>query len=388
MYDFDKKINRKGTRSIKWDLTKELFGSEDVLPMWVADMDFPSPKEVQHALVERINHGIFGYSFPSLETKQIIKSWLQKRHGWDFSPSYIEFSSGVVKALSTAIRAFTKEGDHIVIQTPVYYPFFDMITLNDRVVIENKLVLKNGQYEIDFHDLEKKLAHEKVKMILLCNPHNPSGRVWAKKELTKIGQLALKYNVMVVSDEIHSDLMLFDSTHTPFASIHKQFAENSITCIAPSKTFNLAGLQASAVIIPNPKIRQTFKECEKKQGTFTLNTLGITAMEAAYKHGEQWLNDLLEYLEENVRLVEKYISEEIPQLKIIRPQSTYLVWIDCRKLGKDEKELKSCLLKKGKLGLEMGSKYGKTGEGFVRMNIACPKDVLMDGLMRLKKSFI
>lgn len=384
MHDFDQKINRKGTRSVKWDLTKELFGSEDVLPMWVADMDFPSPKAVQQSLINRINHGIFGYTYPSMETKQIIKNWLQKRHGWDIPPAYIEFSAGVVKALSTAIRAFTTKGDHIVIQSPVYYPFFDMVTLNERIVVENELMLNNGQYKMNFSDLEEKLANEKVKMLLLCNPHNPSGRVWTKEELTKVGELALKYNVIVVSDEIHSDLMLFGSTHTPYASIDKQFADHSITCIAPSKTFNLAGLQASALVIPNHKMRKTFKDFEKKQGTFTLNTLGITAMEAAYQHGEQWLNDLLVYLEENVRLVEKFIEDEIPLLKVMRPQSTYLVWIDCRKLGKDEKELKNSLLKEGKLGLEMGSKYGKNGEGFVRMNIACSRETLKEGLKRLK----
>ncbi|MDQ0163895.1 MalY/PatB family protein [Aeribacillus alveayuensis] len=387
MDEFNYVVNRIGTSSVKWDMTKKLFGDENVLPMWVADMDFPSPKPVIDALIKRVEHGIFGYTFPSSETKRIIKKWIYKRHGWDISPSYIEFSTGVVKALSSAICAFTEEGDHIVIQPPVYYPFFDMVSLNNRVVVENRLILNNGQYEIDFQDLEQKLMDKKVKMLLLCNPQNPSGRVWTKEELTKIGELCLKYDVMVISDEIHSDLMLFDFKHTPFASIDHRFAENSITCIAPSKTFNLPGLQAAVIIIPNRNIRQTFTQFEKKQGSFSLNTLGITAMEAAYQYGEKWLENLLIYLEENVKLLEEFIQNEIPQLKVIRPQSTYLVWIDCRNLNKSEKELKDLLLNKGKLALELGSKYGKNGEGFVRMNIACPRKTLEDGLNRLKKAF-
>lgn len=386
MHDFDVVMNRKGTASVKWDLTKDFFGADDVLPMWVADMDFPSPPAVLDALTKRIEHGIFGYTFPSSQTKTIVQKWLKRRHNWHISLSSIEFSAGIVQALSTLIRVLTEERDHIVIQPPVYHPFFDMVRLNNRTVVENNLQLIDGQYEINFSHLEEVLANEKTKLMLLCNPHNPSGRVWTKEELKKIGELCLAHNVFVISDEIHSDLTLFDHKHTPFASVDERFPDFSVTCIAPSKTFNLAGLQASAVIIQNSKIRNSYKELEKKQGIFTLNTLGITAMEAAYEHGEEWLNYLLLYIEENVKYVEAFLKEELPSLRVIRPQSTYLIWIDYRDLHIEEKELVSLLVKTGKLALEMGSKYGENGKGFVRMNIAAPKEIIQEGLKRLKKA--
>lgn len=381
---FEQLVERHGTKSVKWDLKKELFGYSDVLPMWVADMDFKSPEAVITALKERVEHGVFGYTTVTDETKKAVQNWLKTRHGWEIPTSSLDFCSGVVEAISIAIRAFTNEGDRIVIQPPVYHPFFEMVQLNKRILVENELFLKDGQYHIDFQDLEQKLKDPAAKMLILCNPQNPSGRVWTKEELAKIGELCLKYDVFVLSDEIHSDMMLFGHKHTPFASIREDFAEKSITAIAPSKTFNLAGLQASAVIIPNREMKKKFKEVKRQQGHFSLNTFGIAAMEAAYQHGHKWLDELLHYLEGNVELVENFVKDEIKSLSVIRPQATYLVWIDCRSLNKTEQQIKKLLLEKGRLALEMGSKYGKAGEGFVRMNIGSPRKMVEEGLQRLK----
>ncbi|MED0701435.1 MalY/PatB family protein [Aeribacillus composti] len=384
MSDFDQVIKRKGTQSYKWDFTKELFGHEDVLPMWVADMDFKSPDAVIAALKERVEHGVYGYTGVASKTKKSVQNWLKTRHGWEISADSLDFCSGVVEAMSIAIQALTEEGDRIVIQPPVYKPFFDMVKYNKRIVVENELVLKDGRYSIDFEDLAEKLADPSVKMLILCNPQNPSGRVWTKEELAKIGELCLENGVFVFSDEIHSDILLFGNKHTPFASISESFAQNSITAIAPSKTFNLAGLQASAVIIPDRKILGEFKQVKRKQGHFSLNIFGITAMEAAYNNGHEWLDSLLLYLEENVKLVEQYIGEHLKSINVIHPDSTYLIWLDCRSLNMTEQQLKKQLLEKGKLALELGSKYGKAGEGFVRMNIGCPRQMVLDGLKRLK----
>lgn len=386
MNQFDLHVERKGTASVKWDLTKEVFGTDDLLPMWVADMDFKAPKEVMKSLQERVEHGVFGYSFPTPQTRKIVQQWIKQRHNWNVPLSSIEFSSGVVKALATTIEALTRKGDQIVIQPPVYYPFFSLVEQNERVIVENQLIYEEGQYKMDFDHLEAALKNPKTKMLLLCNPQNPGGRVWSREELKRVGDLCLEHHVYIVSDEIHSDLVLFDHIHTPLASIDERFMEISITCHAPSKTFNLAGLQASVMIIPNEEIRIKIKEVEKKQGVFTINSLGITALEAAYQFGLPWLNDLKTYLEKNVQLVEDFIESEISALSVIHPQSTYLVWIDYRMLQISEKDFEQKLINYGKLGLEMGSKYGKSGEGFVRMNIGTQQSVVRNGLERLKRA--
>ncbi|MBD1382577.1 MalY/PatB family protein [Metabacillus arenae] len=386
MSHFNTVINRKQTASVKWDLTKEIFGTDDLLPMWVADMDFPAPQEVLDALKNRLDHGIFGYTSTTIETKESICKWLKTRHGWEISEEDITYSSGVVTALSMAVQAYTEPGDKVIVQSPVYTPFFQMAKENDRIVENNQLILTNHQYEMDFEGLENILKEDKVKLLLLCNPHNPVGRVWTREELIKLGELCLKYNVVVVSDEIHSDLILFGHKHIPFASLSEEFKNNSITCIAPSKTFNLAGLQASAIIIPNDSLRRKFNEQQHRQGFFTLNTFGFVAMEAAYTYGEPWLTELLAYLEENVIRLKEFINQEIPNIKIIEPESTYLVWLDCRAMGLSDQELKRKLLLYGKIALEPGNKYGEGGEGFLRINLACPKDTLEEGLLRLKKA--
>ncbi|MGM0854540.1 MAG: MalY/PatB family protein [Bacillota bacterium] len=382
---FEEIINRKGSSSVKWDLTKTVFGKDDVLPMWVADMDFLPPQDVLDALQDRLKHGIFGYTFVGDETAASIKEWVHKRHGWDIEKTWLQYSPGVVPAISTIIQALTVPGDKVLVQSPVYTPFFSLVEDNDREIVNAQLDYDEGSYSIDFGAFEESLKTG-VKLFLLCNPHNPSGRVWKKEELMKIAELCHQYNVVIVSDEIHSDLVYETDTHIPLASLNDSFRDITITCIAPSKTFNLAGLQASAMITPNPDFREKIAAIHKKQGFFTLNTFGIVGMEAAYRFGEAWLEEILAYLQENVRVTKEFIGKQLPDLQLVDPEGTYLLWIDCTKMELSDEELKERLLDKGRLALEPGTKYGPGGEGFVRMNIACPRVTLMDGLERLRKA--
>lgn len=385
MYDFNQKMNREHTSSVKWGLTKQIFGADDVLPMWVADMDFSPPNEVKKAIQARVDHGIYGYTFSPPSTTEAIQQWLNKRHGWEINHSWVLYSTGVVPTISIAIEAFTAPGDKVMLQSPVYTPFFEMIEKNKRKLVNTPLKLINNRYEIDFTVFEDHLK-DGVKLFLLCNPHNPSGRVWTKEELTRVGELCHQYNCLILSDEIHSDLIL-KNKHVPIASLDETFKEITVTCIAPSKTFNLAGLQASAVIIPNKQLRKAFKDVQERQGFFSLSTFGIIGMEAAYRSGEQWLEELLAYLKENVKTVKEYIDAHIPGISVMEPEGSYLIWLNCQALQLSDDEIKDQLLTKGKLALEPGTKYGPGGEGFVRMNIACPKEVVLEGLERLKKAF-
>ncbi|RSK49770.1 MalY/PatB family protein [Bacillus canaveralius] len=384
-YDFHEKIDRVNTASVKWGMTKEVFGSDDLLPMWVADMDFRPPEEVQKALAKRIEHGIYGYTYVPPSVSKAIKSWLYKRHDWQINRSWLLYASGVVPAISTAIQAFTVPGDKVMLQSPVYYPFFEMVEKNDRIVVNSPLQLTGSQYEINFTDFEECLK-QGVKLFLLCSPHNPGGRVWNEEELTEIGRLCVKYDCLILSDEIHSDLVFSPYRHIPIASF-EPFSSHVITCIAPSKTFNLAGLQAAALIIKNEKLREQFREAQQRQGFFSLNTFGTLAMEAAFRYGEPWLDSLLDYLQENVGITKKYFQEHLPRFRLIEPESTYLLWIDCRPLGLTDEQLQDRLLEKGKLALEPGSKFRQGGEGFVRMNIGCHREVLIEGLERFTKAF-
>ncbi|PAE20027.1 cystathionine beta-lyase [Bacillus sp. 7504-2] len=386
IYDFHKKIDRLNTASVKWGMNRVVFGTEEVLPMWVADMDFEPPLEVTEVLKNRIDHGIYGYTYVPDSVSQTIQAWVKKRHDWEIDHSAILYSPGVVPSIGMAIQALTNHGDKVMLQSPVYTPFFNMIEKNERIVVNSPLKWKYNRYEIDFADFEEKLK-EGVKLFLLCNPHNPSGRAWNRDELTRIAELCIQYNCYILSDEIHSDLMFKPNRHLPIASLDERYKEQIITCIAPSKTFNLAGLQASAAIIPNKEIRSLFKDVQNKLGFFSLNTFGIIAMEAAYKYGDVWLEELLVYLQKNVATATSFIENELPNLTVMQPDGTYLLWIDCRKLGLSDEELKERLIKKGKLGLEPGPKYGHGGEGFVRMNIACTHDTLVEGLKRLKTAF-
>lgn len=381
MYRFDDVINRRHTFSVKWDDTERVFGVKDVLPMWVADMDFPAPPAVIEALHERIQHGIFGYTVIPDSLKEAMQYWLKARHQWDMDRSWFVFSTGVVPAIATAIEAFSEEGDRVVVFTPVYPPLFQLVRQHRRTLVTSPLQLKETRYEIDWDDFTEKI--QGAKLLLLCSPHNPGGRVWTKEELEKIGQLCLEHDVIVISDEIHADLTFPPNRHVPFASIRPEFAERSVTCIAPTKTFNLAGLQAAAAIIANESLRWQFRNIQQRQGFFTLNTFAIVGAEAAYRYGEEWLDALLTYLQENIDYVCSYIQTHLPALRVIRPEATYLVWIDCRQLGMTEKQLKPLLLEKGKIAVEFGSKFGEEGKGFIRMNVACPRKTLEEALDRL-----
>ncbi|MED1604025.1 pyridoxal phosphate-dependent aminotransferase [Cytobacillus kochii] len=383
---FHEIFDRKNTSSVKWELTKTVFGEEDVLPMWVADMDFKPPKEVTNALQKRLDHGIYGYTFASPSLPKVIKDWVSVHHGWDIPLQSILYNTGVVPSLAAVVQTYTEEGDNILIHTPVYPPFTNVIESNHRKVLRSPLKLVNGHYKIDFDDFEQQLK-KGAKMFILCNPHNPGGNVWSKKDLQKIGDLCIAYDCLILSDEIHADLVYKPKKHVAIASLSEELRGQTITCIAPTKTFNIAGLQASALIIPNETLRKKFEDFQARQGFHQLSIFGMVGMEAAYTHGTEWLEALLSYLQQNIQSVKSFIEKELPDIDVVDPEGTYLIWLDCRKLGLTDDDIQQKLVKKGKLGLEPGPKYGPGGEGFVRMNIACPHDILMDGLHRLKTAF-
>ncbi|WP_144594074.1 MalY/PatB family protein [Priestia flexa] len=381
---FNNKINRINTNSVKWDRMENLFGKKDLLPFWVADMDFAAPEEVVKEIAKRVDHGVFGYTTPTESTNESVRSWVQKRHEWNIEADWITYSPGIVFAISMAIQAYTQKGDSILIQPPVYTPFFEMVKVNERKLIESPLHLKGDRYSIDFSSFEKQLASG-VKMFILCSPHNPIGRVWKRGELEKIAELCKKYDVLILSDEIHSDLVYKPSVHIPISSLNEDAENRTITCIAPSKTFNVPGLQASAIIIPNNELREKYQQQQHKQGFFTLNTFGTIGLEAAYTHGEIWLNELLAYLQENIDFTRSFIKKKLPSLKVINPEGTYLLWIDCRALNMSDEDLHNLLLTKGKIAVESGVKYGEAeGKGFIRLNIGCPREQLKEGLKKLK----
>lgn len=383
-YNFDEVIDRNNTDSAKWDGINLHYNDKDLLPFWVADMDFQAPQAVIDALVKRAAHGIFGYNIFSDSYKTAVTGWMDKRHGWQIDKDWLVFSPGVVTALSCIIQAYTEPGDKILIQPPVYYPFKSMIEDNGREAVVNPLKLENGRYEMDFEDLKNKID-ENVKMLMLCNPHNPGGRVWTKEELIELGEICLANNILVLSDDIHHDLVFKKDTYIPFASISEEFAQASITCTAPSKTFNLAGLQASNIIVSNTELRKKLDQVMGRLGLKSANTFGLVATESAYLEGEEWLNQLLIYLQENIDYTTSFIGEHIPTIRVMQPEATYLIWLDCRELGVDVKELNTFLIKEAKVVFNSGDMYGIGGDGFIRVNIACPKSMLEDGLNRLLK---
>ncbi len=384
-YDFDKPINRTNTHSVKWDNLDKIFGSEDVLPMWVADMDFPCPQPILDAIEKRNSHGIFGYTTRPESLHEAVVNWMRERHGWDIKKQWILYTPGVVTSLNISTMTFTQPGDSVIIQSPVYPPFFSAIENHDRIVTVNPLTNDDGYYSIDFDDLEQKMA-EGCKMMILCSPHNPVGRVWTDDELKEISYLCEKYEVLLVSDDIHSDLVLPGHRHIPIATISKYMEQNSITCIAPSKTFNIPGLTISAVIIPNPKLRSEFLRTINKVSIGMSNVFAIAAMEAAYTHGGPWLDELIKYLDANVEYLEQYFKTHIPEIKVTKPQGTYLVWLDCRSLNMKGKALHRFMSQEGKIGLNNGMDFGPGGEGFLRINVACPRSTLEEGLKRIESA--
>ncbi|MBR5944188.1 MAG: pyridoxal phosphate-dependent aminotransferase, partial [Lachnospiraceae bacterium] len=355
--DFDDCINRKGTRSLKYDFAKSHGKPEDVLPMWVADMDFKTSSYIVDALKEAIGHGIYGYSDTDEKYFEIVKQWMNKHHGWNVEESWLIKTPGIVFAISTAIRAFTEVGDNVLIQQPVYYPFSEVILQNKRHVINNALVNKDGHYEIDFDDFEKKIIDNKVKLFILCSPHNPVGRVWSEEELTRLGEICLRNRVIVVSDEIHSDFV-FKGRHKVFADIKESFADISVICTSPSKTFNLAGLQVSNIFIKDYKLRQRFKQALDSTGYCEISLPGIVACETAYSKGEEWYEALLEYIRGNIEYTKQFISENIPKIKLAEQEGLYLVWLDFREFGLSDDEINRILVNEAKVWFDPGRMFG------------------------------
>lgn len=379
-YNFDKLISRRGTDSYKWDSTN----SEEVLPMWVADMDFHTAPVIVDALRHRVEHGIFGYTRVPDSYYEAVTDWFSRRHDWEINREWMIYTSGVVPAVSAIIKALTTPGDKVLVQTPIYNCFFSSIRNNGCEIVSSPLQKMGDTYRIDFDDLEQKVADEKVKVMLLCNPHNPVGRVWMREELTRIGDICLRYGVTVVSDEIHCELIFPGHIYTPFASLSDEFLQHSVTCISPSKTFNMAGLQIANIVCADDDMRRKIDKAININEVCDVNPFGVIATIAAYNEGEEWLKQLLDYLHENYICMWNFCREYLPDFPITRLEGTYLVWMDCHALGIPSEELEQRLIEEVGLWLNSGTMYGVEGEGFMRWNIACPRARLLDGLERFQ----
>lgn len=382
MTDFDRLISREDTHCVKWDAREAMFGDKDVLPMWVADMDFMSPNPVVEAITRRAAHGVYGYTIATPGYYDAIAQWLLRRHGWLVETEWLQYSPGVVPALSLAVETFTQPGDKVILQSPVYHPFFDVITRHGREVLNNPLKLEDGRYNMDFDDLER-TVDDRVKMMILCSPHNPVGRVWTKDELSRLGEFCSRRGILVVSDEIHADLVYKPYIHTPYASVSEELSRHTITCIAPSKTFNIAGLKTSTVIIADATLREAYNKALNRHFLDLPSFFGVVALEAAYNHGEPWLEELIGYLHGNLEFLNQFVKDNIGRVDVIQPEGTFLVWMDFRSLGMEKKQLKQFLLREAGVALDQGYIFGPGGEGFARINIACPRSLLAEGLQRI-----
>lgn len=385
--DFDRIIDRRNTKSIKYDLAAKRGMPEDILPLWVADMDFQVSSYIQEALIRQTEHGIFGYSDVGEEYFEIVKGWMKRRHGWDVEADWLVKTPGVVFALSLAVKAFTEPGDGVLIQQPVYGPFKEVVEVNGRRTVSNTLVYKEHKYFMDFQDFEEKIVKEKIKLFILCNPHNPVGRVWTEEELMRVGDICRKHHVIVVSDEIHGDFA-FKGRHHVFADLKKEYGEFTVTCTAPSKTFNLAGLQLSNIFISNPDLRKAF--CRQLHITTysEINVMGLVACEAAYKDGDEWYQAMMKYVEGNIAFTKEYVEKNIPGVTMAEHEGTYLVWLDFRQLGMSREELEDVIVHKARLWLNDGAIFGESGAGFQRVNVACPRKILEEALERMKRALL
>lgn len=383
--NFDEIIDRKGTDCLKYDFAKRRGLPEDVLPLWIADMDFRTSSYVEDALIDRTKHGIFGYSEVKEDYFRVVAGWMNRHHNWNVEPGWLIKTPGVVFALAMAVKAYTEVGDCVLIQQPVYYPFSEVIEDNERVIVSNDLYLgTDNRYHIDFEDFEKKIVEHHIKLFLLCNPHNPSGRVFTKEELTKLGDICLKHGVIVVSDEIHNDFV-FKGEHTVFASVKKEYEDISIICTSPSKTFNLASMLISNIFIPNKKLKSKFRHEVDAAGISQLGVLGLEAAKAAYEKGDEWYEKMMAYVRENIEYVKKYVEEHMPGVKVIDGEGTYLVWLDFRATGIEAEELDHRIIYDAKLWLDSGKIFGKTGLGFQRINVATPRKIVTECLERIRK---
>ena len=383
---FDEIIDRTETQSAKWDV----YG-KDLLPLWVADMDFQAPQPIIDAITSRAKHGIFGYSYFHNTYFDAVLSWFKRRYNWEIKRGWLNFTPGVLPAINIAIQSFSNPGDKIIVQNPVYYPFFGAIQNNGRQIQFNPLKLSNGRYHMDFDDLKEKVKDPRVKMLILCSPHNPVGRVWTREELSQLGEICIDNGILVISDEIHCDLIYPGHTHVNFASINNEFAMNSITCTSLSKTFNLAGLQLSNIIIPNQNLQRSFTNFIEslfipEEFGYLPNSLSLVAFTAAYQECDEWLDSLILYLEKNLEFLKSFLKKQIPEIEIIEPEGTYLVWLDFRKLGIDYDQLEDFLHRKAKVALDDGAMFGENGKGFQRINIACPRSILEEALKRIHKA--
>lgn len=382
--DFDTVVDRRNTYSLKYDFAAKRNMPEDLMPLWVADMDFKVSSYIQEALLKQTEHGIFGYSEVQEEYFQVVKQWMERHYEWEIESRWLVKTPGVVFALAMAVKAFTQEGDGVLIQQPVYYPFSEVIVDNGRKVVSNTLVQDEaGRYGIDFQDFEEKIVKEKIKLFFLCNPHNPVGRVWSREELERLGDICCRHHVIVVSDEIHGDFV-FSGKHHVFASLKEEYKEISIVATSPSKTFNIAGLQVSNILIPNQELKRKFQKQIDAAGYSQLNVMGLVATKAAYEYGDEWYEAMYQYVKENIAYTKQFIEEKLPQVRLAENQGTYLLWLDFRELKLSEIELEELIIKKAKLWLDSGRIFGTAGKGFQRINVACPRKILTEALTRLE----
>lgn len=382
-YDFNKRINRVGTDSVKWD-SKEEYKSGEVILMWIGDMDFECPKPIVDAIVERSKHHIFGYAHRSEEFQDITVNWLKRRHNWNIKCDWVTFSPGVVPAISAFVQCFTNIGDKVLIQRPVYYPFTDTIEDCGREVVSNSLISRNNHYEIDFEDLEKKAKRDDIKAMIICNPHNPVGRVYTEEELRRIEKICIENDLIVFCDEIHSDFVMQGYKHIPLASLSSEISNRTVTAIAPSKTFNVAGLQAASVITSNQEFMKKIEKHFKMNTQHLISDFGLVAYKAAYTKCDDYVNHLVDYIEENAKIFREYIKESVPQIKVVDSEGTYLLWLDCRKLEMTNEELDRLFNEKIKISLDSGYWFGPEGNEYMRINIACPREILIEALKRIE----
>ena len=387
-YDFDKTVDRRGTDCLKYDFAVERGKPEGVLPLWVADMDFQTAPAIIEKIEKTAAHGIFGYTDTKDDYYRAVSGWYERHFQWRPEKEWLVKTPGIVFALAAAVRAYTKEGDGVLLQQPVYYPFSEVIRDNDRRIVNSPLILKGGHYEFDFDDLVVMIAGNHIKLFLMCSPHNPTGRVWKEWELRKIGDLCLKYHVTVVSDEIHCDFVYPGHEHHVFASLDERYAGISLICTSPSKTFNTAGLQVSNIWIPNRGLREAFERAVRQTGYSQLNVMGLAACRAAYEEGEDWYFQVRDYLKDNLEFTRAFLKRELPEIRLIEPEGTYLLWLDFRDLGMTEEEREDLILNHAGLWLDSGAIFGEDGEGFERINIACPRKVLREALVRLRDALV
>jgi cystathionine beta-lyase len=385
-YDFDELIDRNGTDSVKYDALSRYFGKGGIIPAWVADADFKTPDFIMAAIRERLDHEILGYTFRNESIPDSVVKWVKRHHQWDIEKEWILFTPGVVSALSVAVMTCTAPGEKVIVQPPVYFPFFECIRGQGRTLVENPLQVSGSRLCFDLHDLEEKTV-EGCRMLMFCSPHNPGGMVWKRDELEAIADICARKNILVVSDEIHADLLFQGQKHIPWAMVSEQAARNSIVCMAPSKTFNIAGLATSFVVIPDPELRKSFRKSIQVLHLDSGNIPGMVALRAAYNHGDEWLQQMMEYVGENYNFLETFLRTFLPKIKPIRPEATFLVWLDFSEFGLNDTQLTDLLVGKAGVALNNGARFGTGGEGFQRINIGCPRKILKEVLDRIYEAF-